>query len=133
MILAIGIQVVYSGMKYTQANHPSNIAWKFVSAIHALVFWGTVAAVVGFVGIILYEALNAPQPSPVEPQDKPIDPAEFAERQRLQEEKLRFENEERKRLEELNKQAEIQRRKLIEEERRARSAEMAARSALDDF
>jgi hypothetical protein len=120
-------------MKYAQSNHSSNIAWTLVSGIHGLLVWGTVAAVVGFIGMILMEALRSEPYISIEPEQKPMDPAVLAERQRLYDEKLRVEEEERKRLEELRQQAEIQRKKLIEEERRSRTAEKAARSALDDF
>lgn len=132
-ILFVGSQVVYFGMKFNGGAYQKNPMWHFVNGVHSILTYGTLF----FLGAVLLATIvsllvSAPIPQKqhtelIKIESPPLDliSDEMIENERREQKKLEAEQQSRQ-IEEL-------RQKQIIEKRRNRSAEEAARSALDDF
>lgn len=132
-ILFVGSQVVYFGMKFNGGAFQKNPIWHFVNGVHSILTYGTLffvgAALLASI-VSLFDSAPVPQKQPaelseVEPPPPDLISDEMIEHERREQKKLEVEQQSRQ-IEEL-------RQKQIIERIRNRSAEEAARSALDDF
>lgn len=146
-ILFIGVQVIYFGMRFNGADSPRNPMWGFAQGLQSVLTYGTIGALGAVllvkVVISLFFALIPDERSEKLKTVENSTPNNASEQ--FLEEENRFqqkgeESPETKQIrertmkaQEMEQEAEELRQKQIIEKRRNRSAEEAAKSALEDF
>lgn len=138
LILIVGIQGIYYGMKFNGSAHPRSPVWHFVKGLHDFTTYGALAALgVAFtlfvvVSVLLSLISDHGPPKPVQEKPVPPTPEQLAWREQHYREQIEKQEYEKKRLEEIKRVEEQLKQEAIKA-REARSATDATHAALDDF
>lgn len=131
LILFLGIQAVYFGMKFNGSAFRSSL-WGFINNVHSLLTYGTFVVIAGvFLIFIVLPMLLTKQETTKKETATPI--SEQFEQQKIREQQLIEDKENQKRQIEEQQKLEEQRKQEAIKRRRERSANAAAHDALDDF
>lgn len=137
LVFLIGSQLIYYGMLFNGSNELQTPIWRFVSGLHDLIVYGSLASVICVAVLFLGSLalpLNRTDSKANESSTVSLDVVDKHD-QKIQEElqtkqegqtQIEFQNAEKLRLEEIRKLEVIK-------EKRERSASVAANAALDDF
>lgn len=134
LILFLGIQGIYFGMKYNGGADLRNPVWMFVSGVHGVITYGSFMAVAAigllYLGLLILELKPTTKFEEQVPRTPTLEEIERRRRRALEE--LRRQEVENKLIEEKRLLEENRKLEFIEAKMR-RSAIDATRTALDDF